>query len=186
MRRKDREITDIAEIIGVMKKCDVCRLGLNDNGYPYILPLNFGMEVNGEKITLYFHSALEGHKVGLIQADNRASFEMDCGHELEYIEEKGYKSKSHNLAIRRWVLDAVKKKEPKKEDFSTVPPKKAETPKNDTIDENVLYDIQETSKATVGVANAVIWISKKFGKEKFEELTTAEANELLAAMRKNA
>ena len=26
----------------------------------------------------------------------------------EYIEEKGYKSKSHNLAIRRWVIDAVK------------------------------------------------------------------------------
>lgn len=28
----------------------------------------------------------------------------------EYIEEKGYKSKSHNLAIRRWVIDAVKEK----------------------------------------------------------------------------
>lgn len=27
----------------------------------------------------------------------------------EYIEEKGYKSKSHNLAIQRWVIDAVKK-----------------------------------------------------------------------------
>lgn len=31
----------------------------------------------------------------------------------EYIEEKGYKSKSHNLAIRRWVIDAVKEKEQK-------------------------------------------------------------------------
>lgn len=31
----------------------------------------------------------------------------------EYIEEKEYKSKSHNLAIRRWVIDAVKKAEPK-------------------------------------------------------------------------
>ncbi len=27
----------------------------------------------------------------------------------EYIEEKGYKSKSHNLAIRRWVIEAVSK-----------------------------------------------------------------------------
>jgi predicted phage replisome organizer len=27
-----------------------------------------------------------------------------------YIEEKGYKSKSHNLAIRRWVIDAVKER----------------------------------------------------------------------------
>ena len=31
----------------------------------------------------------------------------------EYIEEKGYKSKSHNLAIRRWVIDAVKEQEAK-------------------------------------------------------------------------
>lgn len=30
-----------------------------------------------------------------------------------YIEEKGYKSKSHNMAIRRWVMDAVKEKEAK-------------------------------------------------------------------------
>lgn len=31
----------------------------------------------------------------------------------EYIEEKGYKSKSHNLAIRRWVFDALNEKEQK-------------------------------------------------------------------------
>lgn len=31
----------------------------------------------------------------------------------EYIEEKGYKSKSHNLAIRRWVIDAIKDREKK-------------------------------------------------------------------------
>ena len=30
-----------------------------------------------------------------------------------YIEEKGYKSKSHNLAIRRWVIEAVSKQTPK-------------------------------------------------------------------------
>jgi predicted phage replisome organizer len=32
----------------------------------------------------------------------------------EYIEEKGYKSKSHNLAIRRWVMDAIQERTPKK------------------------------------------------------------------------
>ncbi len=31
----------------------------------------------------------------------------------EYIQEKGYKSKDHNLAIRRWVIDAVKDKQSK-------------------------------------------------------------------------
>lgn len=33
----------------------------------------------------------------------------------EYIEEKGYKSKSHNLAIRRWVVGAIQEQEEKKQ-----------------------------------------------------------------------
>lgn len=40
----------------------------------------------------------------------------------EYIEEKGYKSKSHNLAIRRWVFEAVerqKETEKKQGSFNT-------------------------------------------------------------------
>ena len=32
----------------------------------------------------------------------------------EYIEEKGYKSRSHYMALRRWVFDAVKEHENKK------------------------------------------------------------------------
>lgn len=82
MRRKDREIIDFDEIIEVMKKCDVCRIALNDDGYPYILPLNFGMKTEGEQIALYFHGSGEGRKYELIKRDNRASFEMDCAHKL--------------------------------------------------------------------------------------------------------
>ena len=56
MRQKNREIKDFNEIIEVMKRCDVCRLALNDGGYPYILPLNFGMEVVEEKINLMLYN----------------------------------------------------------------------------------------------------------------------------------
>lgn len=90
MRRKDREIKEKTEIIEVMRSCDICRLGLIDGEYAYILPLNFGMEVSEEgKVTLYFHSALAGHKVELLKDGGKASFEMDTRHELEYDEEKG-------------------------------------------------------------------------------------------------
>jgi hypothetical protein len=37
----------------------------------------------------------------------------------EYIEEKGYKSKSHNLALRRWVFDAVKRDKAKRKQTPT-------------------------------------------------------------------
>ena len=45
MRRSDREITDEQELLQVISECDVCRLALNDEEVPYILPLNFGEEV---------------------------------------------------------------------------------------------------------------------------------------------
>ena len=89
MRRRDREIKDRDEIIRVMEQCDVCRLALNDEGYPYILPLNFGMEVEDGQIVLYFHGAAEGKKYELIAKDNRVSFEMDCAHRLVMIESAG-------------------------------------------------------------------------------------------------
>lgn len=101
MRRSDREITDISEIVEVIKKCDVCRLALNDSGYPYILPLNFGLSFDGEKVELFFHSALEGKKVALMKEDGRASFEMDCSHQLQYFKERGYCTFSYESVVGR-------------------------------------------------------------------------------------
>ena len=60
MRRKDREITDKQDILEVMRKCDVCRIALHDGDYPYIVPLNFGLQVENDMPVLYFHGALEG------------------------------------------------------------------------------------------------------------------------------
>jgi nitroimidazol reductase NimA-like FMN-containing flavoprotein (pyridoxamine 5'-phosphate oxidase superfamily) len=82
MRRKDREITDPLEIIKVIEKCDVCRIGLSDGGVPYVVPLNFGYDYIGGKLTLYFHGAREGRKHDIIQRNPVACFEMDCSHKL--------------------------------------------------------------------------------------------------------
>lgn len=97
MRRKDREITDFNEIIEIMKKCDVCRIAMNDGDFPYIVPLNFGLDVQDGQIYLYFHAALEGKKLDLLKQDNRVTFEMDCGHNFILYEERmsctmGYES----------------------------------------------------------------------------------------------
>ena len=40
MRRSDKEVKEFKDIVAIMKKCDVCRVALNNNGYLYILPLN--------------------------------------------------------------------------------------------------------------------------------------------------
>ncbi|MCD8386974.1 MAG: pyridoxamine 5'-phosphate oxidase family protein [Bacteroidales bacterium] len=83
MRRTDREVTDLKEIQRIIAECDVCRLGLKDlDGYPYILPLNFGYKFEEERTTFYFHSAMEGKKQELLAADCHVAFEMDCRHLL--------------------------------------------------------------------------------------------------------
>lgn len=82
MRRKDREITDINEILSIVKKCDVCRVALFNKEYPYIVPLNFGSNYDPAGLELYFHCANEGLKLDLIKENNHAAFEMDCSHRL--------------------------------------------------------------------------------------------------------
>lgn len=61
MRQKNREIKDINKIAEVIDACEVCRIAINDEEYPYIVPLNFGYEMK-DNIILYFHSALEGQE----------------------------------------------------------------------------------------------------------------------------
>ena len=104
MRRKDREITDFNEIINIIKKCDVCRIALNDKDFPYIVPLNFGLDIQGKEVYLYFHCAMEGKKLDLIAKDNRVTFEMDCDHNFILYEERmsctmGYESVIESLKI---------------------------------------------------------------------------------------
>lgn len=77
MRRKDREVTDIAEIREIISACRCCRLGFNDGGRVYIVPLNFGWSESNGRLTLYFHGAKEGRKIDLIKKTGYAAFEMD-------------------------------------------------------------------------------------------------------------
>ena len=49
MRKANREVKDRNEIIEIMKRCDVCRLVFNNGDYPYIVPLNFGLDADEEK-----------------------------------------------------------------------------------------------------------------------------------------
>lgn len=82
MRRRDREVTDIDEIAEIMERCDVCRIAIYDEVYPYILPVNFGFERIGDEFVIYIHGSRQGTKHKLIKRNNRVSFEMDCSHSL--------------------------------------------------------------------------------------------------------
>jgi hypothetical protein len=73
MRRKDREITDIALIEDVIRNSLVCRLGMSRNDQSYVVPLCFAHSDN----TLYFHSAGEGLKLEILQQNPNVCVEFD-------------------------------------------------------------------------------------------------------------
>lgn len=82
MRRKDREVTDQNKIDEIIRSCYCCRVGFVDDGLAYIVPLNFGYEIeNGERY-FYFHGALKGRKNDIMRKNPRVGFELDTSHKL--------------------------------------------------------------------------------------------------------
>jgi nitroimidazol reductase NimA-like FMN-containing flavoprotein (pyridoxamine 5'-phosphate oxidase superfamily) len=73
MQRKDKEINDPEILEEILNKSRVCRIALNDDEFPYIVPFNYGY---GDHV-LYFHSAITGKKIDLIRKNNKACFEIE-------------------------------------------------------------------------------------------------------------
>lgn len=88
MRRKDREVTDFEQIVGIIDKCQIVRLGLASGDFPYIVPVNFAYTVEGNQIYLYIHGAMAGRKYELLSKNPNCSFEMDIPIQMDCIYEK--------------------------------------------------------------------------------------------------
>ena len=88
MRRKDREVTDFEQIVGIIDKCQIVRLGLASGDFPYIVPVNFAYTVEGNQIYLYIHGAMAGRKYKLLSKNPNCSFEMDIPIQMDCIYEK--------------------------------------------------------------------------------------------------
>lgn len=114
MRRKDCEMKDREQILDVIKRCDVVRIGMVDeDGYAYMVPVNFGMEIQDDKCSLYFHSALAGKKIDILKKNPAVSFEMDTAHELQESEVVAHHTYHYECVMGRgrvtFVEDAQEK-----------------------------------------------------------------------------
>ena len=82
MRRRDREVTDIDEILRIVDKAKILHLGLFDTDYPYIVPLHYGYEYRDGNLIFYMHGARDGHKLDLIRKNKNVCVELACDIEL--------------------------------------------------------------------------------------------------------
>lgn len=116
MRRQDRENNDPQFIRGVLNDAETLVVSMDNEGWPYCLPVNFALA--GERI--YIHCALSGAKLECLARNNRVAFcaaldiEIDrarsttyyrsvCGRALGFIvEDEGEKGHALDLLAEKY------------------------------------------------------------------------------------
>lgn len=79
MTRRERQVTDIDEIIKILDNSKVLHLGMVDGDEPYVVPMNYGYTFNNGKLTLWLHGARRGRKLDVMRANPKVFFEMEYG-----------------------------------------------------------------------------------------------------------
>lgn len=80
MRRAEREVCGKESLEALLKRYQVCRLGLVVDAMPYVVPLNFGYEWVDEWPVIYFHGAAVGKKMEGLAACPQVCLEWDGDH----------------------------------------------------------------------------------------------------------
>lgn len=72
MRRKEREITDRAEIDTILTSTNVMHLALADHDVPFLVPVFYAYD----GASIYFHSANAGTKIEIMKRNPKVCFEV--------------------------------------------------------------------------------------------------------------
>ena len=70
MRRTEREVLDLEFMHQVLQDAQEIYIAMNSGEAPYVLPVNYVFH----KGCIFFHCALEGRKLDLLQTDSRIGF----------------------------------------------------------------------------------------------------------------
>ncbi len=75
--RREREVTDINAIIGILDRAKVVHVGMIDGDMPYVVPMNYGYVMDEDGLTLYLHGARSGRKIDVIKNNPKVFIEID-------------------------------------------------------------------------------------------------------------
>ena len=78
MTRRERQITDMAEIVRILDTAKILHLGLVDGDEPYVVPMNYGYTMEDGKLTVYLHGAPRGRKIDVMRQNPKVFFSMEC------------------------------------------------------------------------------------------------------------
>ncbi len=83
MRRKDREVKDFVEIVGILARCEMVTVSMVDDGVPYAVPVSFGYRVEAGRVYIYFHAARAGRMMACLKKDARVFVEAHVFKKVE-------------------------------------------------------------------------------------------------------
>lgn len=75
--RREKEVTDINEIIGILDRGKIVHLGMIDGDMPYVVPMNYGYTIEEGRLTLYLHGATAGRKLDILRVNPKVFIEID-------------------------------------------------------------------------------------------------------------
>ena len=111
----EREVTERVLIEAMLKQFHHVNLGLHDtDGYPYVVPLNFGFEIVGDTLYLYTHFMKRGHKLDLMRNDPKVCLEFSMFNDFPDRPYKGHRHDYRSVIAKGelHIIDA-------KEDYDT-------------------------------------------------------------------
>ncbi len=79
MRRRDREVKELTDILDIVEQNTILHLGLFDEEFPYVVPLHYGYEYNEatDQFIFYMHSARQGHKIDLMTQNPKVCIQIE-------------------------------------------------------------------------------------------------------------
>ncbi len=95
-------IEDRQEIDEVIRACKTCYVAMSDDGFPYVLPLNFGYDGNH----VILHSAQHGRMWDTLKKNPKVCINWTLGEELAYQDVRvgcSYRVKSKSVLVEGTV-----------------------------------------------------------------------------------
>ncbi len=111
----EREVTEPELIEAMLHQFHHVNLGLHDtDGYPYVVPVNFGFEIKDGKLYVYTHFLKKGHKLDLMRNDPRVCLEFSMFNDFPDRPYKGHRHDYRSVIAKGQIriIDA-------KEDYET-------------------------------------------------------------------
>lgn len=91
MRHFEREVIDPLLIEEMLKMFDHVNIGINgEDGFPYVVPVNYGFEMRQDKLYVYTHFAKKGMKIDLIQKNPKVCLSFNAFHDFPDCKYKGH------------------------------------------------------------------------------------------------